>query len=210
GACAGAPLEEHALGLGEGEDGVERVVDGVDEAGGALWLGVSGDGELDAASGWVPVPVLRVGVGLQTVASDVEPDRGVEGDLLVEQQVSELGVEGGGVGGRGEVAIADAPVADGFGDAGDEGADATLALGGADLAVQILGGDDVGGGHGPVGGDFNVLLLEDGAALVVLDDGVAQLPCDLVEGRDAGTGEVAREREAGGAGGGRARGGGGW
>ena len=96
--------------------------------------------------------------------------------------MSELGVEGGGVGWGGEVSVAEAPVADGFGDAGDEGADSTLALGGADLAVQILGGDDVGGGHGPVGGDFNVLLLEDGAALVVLDDGVAQLPCDLVEG----------------------------
>ena len=41
GACAGAPLEEHALGLGEGEDGVERVLDGVDEAGGALGLACS-------------------------------------------------------------------------------------------------------------------------------------------------------------------------
>ncbi len=36
GAGARAPLEEHALGLGEGEDGVERVLHGVDEAGGAL------------------------------------------------------------------------------------------------------------------------------------------------------------------------------
>ena len=43
GAGARAPLEEHALGLGEGEDGVERVLDGVDEAGGALGLGVAGD-----------------------------------------------------------------------------------------------------------------------------------------------------------------------
>jgi hypothetical protein len=91
----------------------------------------------------------------------------------------------------------DAPVADGLGDAGDEGADAGLALGRADLAVEVLRGDDVGGGHRPVGGDLDVLLLEDGAALVVLDDGVAQLPGDLVEGRDAGAGEVAREGEAG-------------
>ncbi len=101
----------------------------------------------------VPVPVLGVGVGLEAVAADVEPDGGVEGDLLVEEQVDELGVEGLGVVGGGEVAVAHAPVADGFGDAGDEGADAGLALGGADEAVEVLGGDDVGRGHGPVGGD---------------------------------------------------------
>ncbi len=138
GAGAGTPLEEHALGLGEGEDGVERVLHGVDEAGGALGLGVAGDGELDLAGGGVPVPVLGVGVGLEAVAADVEPDGRVEGDLLVEEEVGELGVEGVGVGGRGEVAVADAPVADGLGDAGDEGADAGLALVGAVEAVEVL------------------------------------------------------------------------
>ncbi len=49
GAGAGAPLEEHAFGLGEGEDGVERILDGVDEAGAALGLGVAGGGEGDLA-----------------------------------------------------------------------------------------------------------------------------------------------------------------
>ena len=93
GAGAGAPLEEHAFGLGEGEDGVERILDGVDEAGGALGLGVAGDGELDGAGVGVPVPVLGVGVGVEAVAADVEPDGRVEGDLLVEQEVGELGVE---------------------------------------------------------------------------------------------------------------------
>ncbi len=207
-----APLEEHALGLGEGEDGVEGVLNGVDEAGGALRLGVAGDGELDLAGLLVPVPVLGVGVGLEAVAADVEPDGGVEGDLLVEEEVAELGVEGVGVAGGGEEAVADAPVADGLGDAGDEGADAGLALVGAVEAVEVLAGDDVGRGHGPVGGDFDVLLLEDGAAFVVLDDGVAELPDDLVVGGDAGAGEVAGEGKTGGAGprrGGGLKGGGG-
>ena len=45
GAGAGAPLEEHAFGLGEGQDRVERILYGVDEAGGALGFGVAGDGE---------------------------------------------------------------------------------------------------------------------------------------------------------------------
>ena len=87
---------------------------------------------------------------------------------------------------RGEVAAGDAPVADGLGDAGDEGADAGLTLGGAVEAVEVFGGDDVGRGHGPVGGDLDVLLLEDDLALEVLDDGVAELPDDLVVGGDAG------------------------
>ncbi len=144
------------------------------------------------------MPVLRVGVGLEAVAADVEPDGRVEGDLLVDEEVGELGEEDVGVFVGGEVAVAHAPVADGLGDAGDEGADAGLALGGADLAVEVLGGDDVGRGDGPVGGDFDVLLLEDEAAFEVLDDGVAELPGELVVGVDAGLGEVAREVEAGG------------
>ena len=94
-AGARSPLEEHALGLGEGEDGVERVVDGVDEAGGALRVAVAGGGEdRPRAVCGIPVPVLRVGVGLEAVAADVEPDGRVEGDLLLEEQVGELVVEG--------------------------------------------------------------------------------------------------------------------
>ena len=146
------------------------------------------------------MPVLRVGVGLEAVAADVEPDRRVEGGLLVHEDVLQLGEEdvGGFVGG--EVAVAHAPVADAFGDAGDEGADAGFALGRADLAVQILAGDDVGRGDGPVGGDFYGLLLEDELALPVHDDGVAVLPGDFVEGVDAGLREVAVEGQAAGAG----------
>ena len=68
-------------------------------------------------------------------------------------------------------------------------------------AVEVLGGHDVGGGHGPVGRDFHVLLLEDDAALEVLDDGVAELPDDLVVGGDAGAGKETVEGEAGGPGG---------
>ena len=43
------------------------------------------------------MPVLGVGVGLEAVAAYVEPDGRVEGHLLVEEQVGELGVEGVGV-----------------------------------------------------------------------------------------------------------------
>ena len=143
------------------------------------------------------MPVLGVGVGLEAVAADVEPDGRVEGDLLVDEEVGELGEEELGVLVGGEVAVALAPVADGLGDAGDEVADALFALRRADLAVQVLAGDDVGRGDRPVAGDLDVLLLEDEVALEVLDDGVAELPLELVIRIDAGAGEVAGELEAG-------------
>ena len=73
-AGAAAPLEEHAFGFGQREDGVERVFYRVDEACGALGLGVSGDAEFDLLGLRVPVPVAAVGVGLDAVASYVEPD----------------------------------------------------------------------------------------------------------------------------------------
>ena len=85
------------------------------------------------------------------------------------------------------------PVADGFGDAGDELADSGFALGSADLAVQIFAGHDVGGGHGPVFGDLDVLLFEDHAALGVGDLGEAEIPLEFVVGGDAGLGEDAAE-----------------
>ena len=101
GAGARAPLEEHALGLGQRQDAVQRIVDRVDEAGGALRLGVADRAEFDLLLGGVPVPVLRLRVGLDAVAAHVEPHRRVEGGLLLQEQVRELVVEDGGVvGGR--------------------------------------------------------------------------------------------------------------
>ena len=90
------------------------------------------------------------------------------------------------------------PVADGFGDAGDELADSGFALGSADFAVQIFAGHDVGGGHGPVFGDFDVLLLEDHVALGIGNLSEAEIPFDFGVGGDAGLGEEAAEGEAGG------------
>ncbi len=95
-----------------------------------------------------------------------------------------------------EVSALDAPVADGLGDARDELADAGFALGRVHRAVQVLAGHDVGGGHRPVFGGLDVLLLEDHAALGVGDLGEAEFPLDLVVGRDAGLGEIALERKS--------------
>src|SRR5206468_3540290 len=104
-----------------------------------------------------------------------------------------------GVGGRGEVAAFHAPVADALGDAGDQGADTGLALLGSKLAMKVLRRDDVGGGHRPVSRDLDIFLLKDGPALEVLNDGIAELPDDLVERGHSGAGKVAREGKSRGA-----------
>ena len=64
--------------------------------------------------------------------------------------------------------------------------------------MQVFRGHDVGGGHGPVFGDFDVLLLEDGVALRVGDLSQAEIPFDFAVGGHAGLGEEATEGEAGG------------
>ena len=116
--------------------------------------------------------------------------------MLADEQMDEFVVEGGGVFGGAEVSIFHAPVANGFGDAGDELAHSGFALLGADLSVKIFRGDDIGRGHRPVFGDFDILLLEDHASLGVGDLSVAEFPLNFVVGRDAGLGEKAAEGEA--------------
>ena len=109
GAGAAAPLEEHAFGLRQSEDGVERIFYRVDEAGGALRLAVAGDAEFDLLRLGIPVPVAGVGVGLDAVAAYVEPDGRVEGGVLADEDVDEFVVEGGAVFGGLEVALGHVP-----------------------------------------------------------------------------------------------------
>ena len=49
------------------------------------------------------------------------------------------------------------------------------------VAAEVLGDDDVGGLLRPEPGDLDVALLEDDLALLVADDGRAEVPFDLVE-----------------------------
>ena len=143
------------------------------------------------------MPVLRVGVGLDAIAADVEPHRRIECRLLLQQQVSKLVMEDGRVIVAAEVSTLDAPVANGFGDAGHQLAHAGLALGRVERAVQIFAGDNVGRRHRPVLGDLDVFLLEDDAAVRVGDLRQTQLPLELVVRRDAGLGEEALEGQPG-------------
>ena len=153
-AGAGAALEDEALFLVPVQDRVHRVVDGEDEAGGDL---------------------------LRRLGADVEPDRGVEREVLVHQQPGQLVLEDLGVGRGGEVAVVLAGLAVGLHDPVDELLEAPLADVGADGAAEVLGGDDGGGVDRPEVGELDAALLEDGlAGLPVGLDDVAALPGDLV------------------------------
>ena len=168
-AGARAELEEHALGLGQGQDALHGVVHGVDEAGGALRVRVD---------------------------AHVEPDGAVEGGALLEEDVLELVAEGLGVLIGREVGVLDPPVGDRVGDAVDHLLDAALALGRAEVAAEVLAGHDVGGQGRPALGELEVLLLEHGLAVLVGDGGFSQVPLDRVIRVDVGAGESALDLEA--------------
>ena len=134
GAGAGTVLEQPPFGAHQFQDAVHAVVHAVDEAGGALRLG------LDA---------------------DVEPDRGIEGQLLVQQQVDELVPEVGRRSPRPRNTPAVSP--------SPEMVSATLAkqlaqgiLAGVAGAVEVLGGDDLGGGLGPGSGKLDAAAVRKG------------------------------------------------
>ena len=78
------------------------------------------------------------------------------------------------------------PAGDRVDDAADELLDRVLALGRADVAAEVLRDDDVGRLLRPGLRHLDAALLEDDLALLVADDGVAQLPFDLVERIDPG------------------------
>ena len=154
GARARAVLEQHALGLGEGEDRLHRVLHGVDEARRALRVG------FDAA---------------------VEPDGAVEGGLLEDEQVLQIVVEGLQVVLAREVLLRARPAGDGIHHAPDQLPHGALALRRADGAAEVLGDDDVGRLLRPRLRHLDVALLEHDVALLVADDRRAGFPLHGVE-----------------------------
>src|SRR5262249_12738871 len=92
-----SPLEQHAFGFGESQNGIERIFDGVDEAGRTLRLLVAGDPELYLLRLRIPVPILAIGVGLDAIAAHVEPHRRIEGGILAKKYVGQFIMESGSV-----------------------------------------------------------------------------------------------------------------
>ena len=127
--------------------------------------------------------------------ADVEPDRGVEGRVLVDQDRLELGLERVGLLVRREVAPVATPAADRVDDTADHLLDRALALRRGHAAAEVLLRDDVRRGLRPELGELDVLLLER-RAVAAGDVRVAQLPLDRIERIDARNREVACRSDA--------------
>ena len=120
---------------------------------------------------------------LGRVGADVEPDRAVEREVLVDQQPGQLVLEQLGVGRRREVAVVLAALAVALHDPIDELLEPRLPGVGALGAAEVLRRDDGRGVDRPEVGELDAALLEDGlAGLPVGLDDVAPLPGDLVVG----------------------------
>src|SRR5206468_2442811 len=92
-AGARAPLEEHSLRLRERQDGVERIGNGVDEAGRTLRMAIAGALIDDLLLRLAPVPVGKAGVGFAAFHAAVEPDGRIEARLLLEHQMGQFAAE---------------------------------------------------------------------------------------------------------------------
>ena len=153
-ARARAAAEDDALAADPVEDRVHRVLDREDEARRALRL---------------------------LLEADVEPDRGVERGVLVDQDRLQLGLEGLGLRLVDEVPALAAPGADRRDDPPDHLLHARLAVGRAHAAAEVLLRDDVRGRLRPELRELHALLLEDRRVLAG-DERVADLPLDFLEG----------------------------
>ena len=168
-ARAGAPLEEHALGLHQVHDGLHIVLHGVDEAGRALRLGLH---------------------------ADVEPDRRIEAHLLLDEQVRQVVAESVARGGGGEISAVLAPADDRIDHAADQLPHGSFALGRIQLAVEVFRRDDIGRRLRPGFGNLHIFLAEDHLPLFVADLGDAPFPFHGVKRRNAPVGKIAFEIQA--------------
>ena len=128
---------------------------------------------------------------------DVEPHRGVEGGLLVDDEVLELVAEGLGLVVVDEVAVLDAPGGDGVDHPVGDLPAATTRARRCRGCPEVLLGEDVGGVEAPGRGHLDPSCSKATAAVAVVGDPrVAPLPGDLVVGVDAVGGEVPADADA--------------
>ena len=122
---------------------------------------------------------------LRARRTDVEPHRGVEAEVLMDQQPGQLLTEDLGVLLRGEVAVFTSGRHVGLDDAVDEGLETVLTDRSAQGATEVLVRDDRRGVDAPEVGELDSALFEDyvTGAPVRLHD-VATLPRHLVVGMD--------------------------
>ena len=187
-----APLEQHAFGLRQIQNGLQRIAHRDDEARRALRprhaLFQLGDAVLAA--------IVDPAVAAPFLHAHVEPHRRVETRLLRQHQVRQVVAERFPVHLRLEIPVLLAPLGDGIHHPLHQLGGAGLPLRRPEFAVEVLAGDDVGGRLRPVHRNFHVALLEDHRTLVVSDQSRAGFPLHIVVGclaRFQPGGKIARE-----------------
>src|SRR5690606_22415657 len=156
-------------------DILHAVLDALDEAGAGLWKMVLSRCTSSARLIGTPMPVPLLAAlanSVLVVESDVEPDRRVEGTVLVKAEPGEVVVKGFRAGGVPQVAVFETPVGDGAGDPVDELPDRVLSAPrpwiGAEprIAIEVFRNHDLGREFAPVFGHFDSLLTENNLAFV--------------------------------------------
>jgi len=122
------------------------------------------------------------------VEPDIEPDRRVEGPILVQAQPRHLIIKNLALG-PGKITVLDPPIRDSAADAVDELAHRSFPFRGALFAIEILRDDHRGRQQGPRLGHLDILLPENHLAAVVGDFRRPPLPLNLVERADLGIAE---------------------
>ena len=182
GAGARTKLEQHRLASCQAHDVFHVVRYVLDEAGRTLGELVRILGLGDLLRGGIPSPVALVAPhAVLVVQADVEPHRRVKRPVLVQAEPREVAIETLAIGGRSEIAVFEAPVGDRTGDAVYQLADAILTLRRADLAVEVLAANDVGGQLAPEARYLAVVLLEQHLAFLAFDLRGAYFPVDRLE-----------------------------
>ena len=200
---AGTVLEESGLTGPEIHDAAfadQIIVDGLDEAGVGLRMGVGVVGQHGFAGGRVvdPVALGRAGDSVRPVQSGVEPLGAVGSRDLMQHHPAQFVVEGVGVLGGVEVAVLLAPgppaagqtvddlsggslrTGDGSAVVGDHGRAVVLVLGYAGLA-EVLADHDVRGQLAPLGRNPGVVHLEHHGSVRVRDPTGSLFPFNRVE-----------------------------
>src|SRR3954468_19156447 len=108
--------------------------------------------------------------------SDIGPDRTIEGELLVDQQIREFLSEDARIFLCRKVAVFSSPYGDRIDDSPNQLLDALFPLRSTELTAKVFGDHDIGGELGPRFGNFYIVLLKNGLSFFSRDNCAPFLP----------------------------------
>jgi len=118
------------------------------------------------------------------IETDIEPNRRIEGTVLVQTKPTEVSIEVFAILRRIEVSICDAPIGNRPRHPMDQLTNRVLALLNIRrIAVKVLADDNVGGQLAPTRRDLAIGLLKEDFAAFIFDGGASSLPLNGIKRR---------------------------